>query len=374
VVAMGVNPYINASIIMQLMTVVSERINDIYKNQGELGRRRFNRWVRYLTVALAAGQAYGLTVLFQNITPAILPSNLDWFARLSIIVILTSGTVMLMWFGELITEFGIGNGISLVIFAGIIGRGPRTVISTIQAHGGGGIAGYLPFIIFAVIALVVTAFIIEVQQAVRKIPIQSAQRVVGGSRTIQARQSFLPLRVNTAGVIPIIFAISIMFFPTIIANYFSAAPTGTWYYNAAQWVRGNFVPDGPNVAMDVLYNALYFIFVFGFTYFYTAITFDVNDVANSLRRYSSFIPGIRPGRPTADYLGAVLNRVTFAGALFLGVVTVVLPLATTGITGIPHQQMYLGGTAILIVVGVALDTMKQLETQLIMRQYRGFIR
>jgi preprotein translocase subunit SecY len=198
--------------------------------------------------------------------------------------------------------------------------------------------------------------------------------VVGGSRTIQARQSFLPLRVNTAGVIPIIFAISIMFFPTIIANYFSAAPTGSWYYNAAQWVRGNFVPDGPNVTMDVIYNALYFVFVFGFTYFYTAITFDVNDVANSLRRYSSFIPGIRPGRPTADYLGAVLNRVTFAGAVFLGLVTVVLPLATSGITGIPHNQMYLGGTAILIVVGVALDTMKQLETQLIMRQYRGFIR
>jgi preprotein translocase subunit SecY len=374
VVAMGVNPYINASIIMQLMTVVSERINDIYKNQGELGRRRFNRWVRYLTVALAAGQAYGLTVLFQNITPAILPADLDWFARLSIIVILTSGTVMLMWFGELITEFGIGNGISLVIFAGIIGRGPRTIISTIQAHGGGGLAGYLPFIVFGVIALVVTAFIIEVQQAVRKIPIQSAQRVVGGSRTIQARQSFLPLRVNTAGVIPIIFAISIMFFPTIIANYFAAAPQDTWYYKAAQWVRGNFQPDGPNLSMTIIYNSLYFLFVFGFTYFYTAITFDVNDVANSLRRYSSFIPGIRPGRPTAEYLGAVLNRVTFAGAIFLGMVTVVLPIATSRVTGISHQQMYLGGTAILIVVGVALDTMKQLETQLIMRQYRGFIR
>jgi preprotein translocase subunit SecY len=374
VVAMGVNPYINASIIMQLMTVVSERIKEISK-EGELGRRRITRWTRYLTVALAMGQAYGLTVLFQNTNPAILPADMDWFQRLTIIVTLTGGTVMLMWFGELITEHGIGNGISLVIFAGIIGRGPRTVLQTVQAQsGGGGFADYLPFVLFGVIALVVTAFIIEVQQAVRKIPIQSAQRVTGGARTVQGRASFLPLRVNQAGVIPIIFAISIMFFPTIIANYFAAAPPDTWYYKAAAWVRGNFVPDGPNIGMAALYNVLYFLFVFGFTYFYTAVTFDVHDVADNLKRYSSFIPGIRPGRPTAEYLEAVMNRVTFAGAVFLGLITVVLPIATARITGISHQQMYLGGTAILIVVGVALDTMKQLETQLIMRQYRGFIR
>jgi preprotein translocase subunit SecY len=180
--------------------------------------------------------------------------------------------------------------------------------------------------------------------------------------------------VNQAGVIPIIFAISIMFFPTIIANYFHAAPVDTWYYKLAIWISGNFQPDGPNIAVTVVYNLLYFAFVFGFTYFYTAVTFDVNDVADNLRRYSSFIPGIRPGRPTAEYLAAVMNRVTFAGATFLGLITVVLPIATSRITGIPHNQMYLGGTAILIVVGVALDTMKQLETQLIMRQYRGFIR
>ena len=376
VVAMGVNPYINASIIMQLMQVISERIKEISK-EGEIGRRRITRWTRYLTVALAIGQSYGLTVLFQNTNPAILPANMDWFQRITIMLTLSSGTVMLMWFGELITEYGIGNGISLVIFAGIIGRGPRTIISTIQSHSGsGGFADYLPFILFGVIAIVVTAFIIEVQQAVRKIPIQSAQRVSGptGTRTVQGRASFLPLRVNQAGVIPIIFAISMMFFPTIIANYFTAAPPDTWYYKAATWIRGNFVPDGPNLQMDVVYNVLYFLLVFGFTYFYTAVTFDVYDVADNLKRYSSFIPGIRPGRPTAEYLGAVMNRVTFAGACFLGLITVVLPIATSRITNIPHQQMYLGGTAILIVVGVALDTMKQLETQLIMRQYRGFIR
>ena len=374
VVAMGVNPYINASIIMQLMTVVSERIKEISK-EGEAGRRRITRWTRYLTVALAALQAYGLTVLFQNSNPAILPTDMDWFQRVTIMITLTAGTVMLMWLGELITEHGIGNGISLVIFAGIIGRGPRTIYDTFQAHSSGnGFSDFLPFVLFGAIALLVTAFIIEVQQAVRKIPIQSAQRVGGGSRTVQARASFLPLRVNQAGVIPIIFAISIMFFPTIVANYLAAAPQNSVYFHAGEWIRANFVPDGPNLWTDVLYNGLYFLFVFGFTYFYTAVTFDVNDVAENLKRYSSFIPGIRPGRPTAEYLGAVMSRITFAGAIFLGVITVLLPIATSRITGISHQQMYLGGTAILIVVGVALDTMKQLETQLIMRQYRGFIR
>src|SRR5581483_9260853 len=373
VVALGMNPYINATIIMQLMTVISERIKEISK-EGEQGRRRITRWSRWLTVALGAGQAYGFTVLFQNTTPAIL-GPLDWFQRLQIILVLTSGTVMLMWFGELITEHGIGNGISLVIFAGIIGRGPRSILAAIQSHtGGNGIADYLPFITFGLIALVVTAFIIEVQQAVRKIPIQSAQRVSGGTRTIQGRASFLPLRVNQAGVIPIIFAISIMFFPTIIGNYLVAAPQDTIWYKAGGWVRAYWQPNGPNLTADMVYNVLYFLFVFGFTYFYTAVTFDVNDVADNLKRYSSFIPGIRPGRPTADYLAAVMNRVTFAGACFLGFITVLLPIITARLTNIPQTQATLGGTAILIVVGVALDTMKQLETQLIMRQYRGFIR
>src|SRR6266581_4138634 len=348
VVAMGMNPYINATIIMQLMTVISERIKEIQK-EGEMGRRRIQRWSRYLTVALGAGQAYGFTVLFQNTSPAIL-GPLDWFQRLQIILVLTAGTVMLMWFGELITEYGIGNGVSLIIFAGIIGRGPQGVAAVFGSKSaGGGLADYIPFILFGLVALVMTAVIIEVQQAVRKIPIQSAQRVAGG-REVGRRASFLPLRVNHAGVIPIIFAISVMFLPTILANYFTGAPPDTWYYKAAAWLRGNWDPSTSNVAM-------------AFTYFYTAITFEVNDVAENLKRYSSFIPGIRPGKPTADYLAAVMNRVTFAGATFLGFITVILPIATAKISGIPHQQMYLGGTAILIVVGVALDTMKQLQTQ-----------
>src|SRR5467141_3883062 len=196
-VAMGMNPFINATIILQLMTVISERIKEISKD-GEAGRRRITRWSRYLTVALGAGQAYGFTVLFQSTNPPILPT-LDWFARLQIILVLTAGTIMLMWFGELITEYGIGNGVSLIIFAGIIGRGPQGVASVFSAHStGGGLADYVPFIIFGAVALLMTAVIIEVQQEVRKIPIQSAQRTVG-LKQVQSRASFLPLRVNHAG-------------------------------------------------------------------------------------------------------------------------------------------------------------------------------
>src|SRR6202030_363310 len=200
IVAMGLNPYINATIIMQLMTVISERLKEISK-EGEEGRRRIQRWSRYLTVLLGAGQAYGFTVLFQNTNPAIL-GPLDWFQRLQIILVLTAGTVMIMWFGELITEHGIGNGVSLIIFAGIIGRGPQGIATVLSARStGGGLADYVPFIVFALLAVVAMAVIIEVQQAVRKIPIQSAQRTVG-LKQVQGRSSFLPIRVNHAGVIP----------------------------------------------------------------------------------------------------------------------------------------------------------------------------
>ena len=371
-VAMGMNPYINATIIMQLMSVISVRIKEISK-EGELGRRRIQAWSRYLTVALGLGQAYGFTVLFQNTNPHILPA-LDWFPRLQIMLVLTAGTVMIMWFGELITEHGIGNGVSLIIFAGIIGRGPQGIASLLAARPtGGGLGDYIPFIVFALLAVVAMAVIIEVQQAVRKIPIQSAQRTVG-LKQVQGRSSFLPIRVNHAGVIPIIFAISVMFLPTILANYFTGAPPATWYHRLAVWITGNFAPTTPNVPMAIAYNVLYFLFTFAFTYFYTAITFETDDVADNLKRFSSFIPGIRPGRPTSAYLAAVMNRVTFAGACFLGLITVVLPIAASKVSGIPQQQMYLGGTPILIKIGVALDTMKQLETQMVMRRYRGFIR
>src|SRR5258707_14698539 len=242
IVAMGMNPYINATIIMQLMTVISERIKEIQK-EGEQGRRRIQRWSRWLTVLLGAGPAYGSTVLFQNTSPSS-PPTLDWFQRGEIVLVLTAGTVMLMWFGELITEYGIGNGISLIIFAGIIGRGPQGIAAVFAAANpsGGGLSAYVPFIIFGLIAVVMTAVIIEVQQAVRKIPIQSAQRTVG-LKQVQSRASFLPIRVNHAGVIPIIFAISVMFLPTIVANYFVGAPQGTWHSRAAVSVQAISTPD-----------------------------------------------------------------------------------------------------------------------------------
>src|SRR5919108_4801253 len=279
IIAMGVNPYINASIIMQLMTVVPTRIKELSK-EGEFGRRKITRWTRWLTVALGLLQAWGLTLVFLR--QGVL-TNQQWFGILEIMVTLTAGTVMLMWFGELITEYGIGNGISLVIFAGIVGRIPTTIYNLLT--GGGASQNLAPLLLFAALAIVVTAFIIEVQQAQRKIPIQSAQRVVG-RKVYQGRSSHLPLRVNQA----------------------------------------------------------------------------------------AFIPGIRPGVATAQYLDRTMTRITFAGALFLGGVTVLIPLFATALTRIPTQNMYLGGTAILIVVGVALDTMKQIETQLIMRQYKGFIK
>jgi len=365
IIAMGVNPYINASIIMQLMTVVSTRMKELSK-EGEFGRRKITRWTRWLTVALGLLQAWGLTLVFSR--QGVLSNSLSWFGIIGIMVTLTAGTVMLMWFGELITEYGIGNGISLVIFAGIVGRIPNTIYNLLT---GGGQSNLAPLILFAALAIVVTAFIIEVQQAQRKIPIQSAQRVVG-RKVYQGRSSHLPLRVNQAGVIPIIFAISIMFFPVIIGNFLAtaASPWG----DISRALRTYWVPAGPNVPTDILYNVVYFILIFGFHLLLYGGHLRPGGTADYLKKHAAFIPGIRPGVATAQYLDRTMTRITFAGALFLGGVTVLIPLLATALTRIPTQNMYLGGTAILIVVGVALDTMKQIETQLIMRQYKGFIK
>ena len=368
IVSMGVNPYINATIIMQLMTVVSVRLKEMAK-EGEQGRKRITRYTRWLTVALGALQAYGLTQLFSSSRVNVLP-NPSTGTILEIMVILTAGTIVLMWIGELITEYGVGNGVSLVIFAGIIGRLPGAVFS----YGRGGSNHTVQLIAMAVIAVSVCAFVIFVQQAQRKIPIQSAQRVVNPRAGLasQGRRSFLPLRVNAGGVIPIIFAISIMAFPTIFSNFFQGAAGRLG--DAAQWIQLNWQPNGPKYYINFLYNGIYFILILGFTYFYTAVVFDPNDVADDFKKRSVYIPGIRPGRWTAEYLGRVMGRITLAGALFLAFITVVLPLATSQITQVSTSSLYLGGTAILIVVGVALDTMQQIETQLLMRQYRGFIK
>jgi preprotein translocase subunit SecY len=368
IAAMGMNPYINATIIMQLMTVVSLRLKEMSK-EGEQGRKKITRYTRWLTVALAALQAYGYTVLFTSQQVLTNPSA---GTVISIVITLTAGSIVLMWLGELITEYGVGNGVSLVIFAGIIGRLPGAVYSYASV---GGTAHILTLIVMTALAISVTAFIIEVQQAQRKIPIQSAQRVVNprAGQAVQGRRSFLPLRVNAGGVIPIIFAISIMAFPTIFANFFQQA--GGVAGRAAGWIRTNWQPNGASLLANIAYNGIEFMLVLGFTYFYTAVVFDPQDVAEDFKKRSVYIPGIRPGKWTADYLGKVMGRITLAGALFLAVITVVLPLGASLVTGGGSTTgLYLGGTAILIVVGVALDTMQQIETQLLMRQYKGFIK
>jgi preprotein translocase subunit SecY len=373
IVALGLNPYINATIIMQLMTVVSVRLKELSK-EGEIGRKKITRYTRWLTVPLAMLQAYGYLALFTNpqVTKdgAIL-SNPTGATEISFILTLTAGTIIAMWLGELITEYGVGNGVSLIIFVGIIGRLPAAIVG----YGGtGGTAHLVQLAVMTIIAVVVTAGVIEVQQAQRKVPVQSAQRVlnVRTGMASQGRRNFLPLRVNAAGVIPIIFAISIMTFPTIFANLFQSS-TG-WTFTVSSWITTNWQPTGGFIPLNFLYNGIYFLLVMGFTYFYTAIVFDPVDVADNLKKQSTFIPGIRPGRSTAEYLGKVMGRITLAGALFLAMITVVLPLLTAVLTGVPSTSLYLGGTAILIVVGVALDTMKQIETQLLMRQYKGFIK
>jgi preprotein translocase subunit SecY len=369
-VALGLNPYINATIIMQLMTVVSVRLKELSK-EGEIGRKKITRYTRWLTVPLAMLQAFGYLALFTNPSTGPIISNPTAATEISIILTLTAGTIIAMWLGELITEYGVGNGVSLIIFVGIIGRLPAAIVG----YGGtGGTAHIVQIVIMAIIAVAVTAAVIEVQQAQRKVPVQSAQRVlnVRTGQASQGRRNFLPLRVNAAGVIPIIFAISIMTFPTIFANLFQSS--GGWLQSVAQWITTNWQATGGNIFLNVVYNAIYFLLVMGFTYFYTAIVFDPVDVSDNLKKQSTFIPGIRPGRSTAEYLGKVMGRITLAGALFLALITVVLPLLTAVLTGVPSTSLYLGGTAILIVVGVALDTMKQIETQLLMRQYKGFIK
>jgi preprotein translocase subunit SecY len=358
---------------MQLMTVVSVRLKELSK-EGEIGRKRITRYTRWLTVPLAALQAYGFMALFTNpnaTAAGAIIQNPSVTETLTIILTLTAGTIVAMWLGELITEYGVGNGVSLIIFTGIIAQLPGALFS----YGSEGSSNVFHIFEMALIALVATAGIIYVQQAQRKVPMQSAQRVLNprtGMASAGGRRNFLPLRVNTAGVIPIIFAISIMAMPTIFANLFGSA-TG-WVENVATWIRTNWQPNGSTIFLDLLYNGFEFMLILGFTYFYTAVVFDPNDVADNMKKSSTFVPGIRPGRQTAEYLGRVMSRITLAGAIFLAVVTVVLPLATSFITGVSTTQFLLGGTAILIVVGVALDTMKQIETQLLMRQYRGFIR
>ncbi|OLE77652.1 MAG: preprotein translocase subunit SecY [Chloroflexi bacterium 13_1_20CM_2_70_9] len=356
VVALGVNPYINASIIMTLLQQTIPALEHLAK-EGEYGRNKINQYTRVLTVPLALLQGIGVAVFMQRsgVLNAFGPGDLG--LTLSILGSLTAGTLILMWLGELISERGIGNGISFIIFAGIVGRLPNTIQQTLEVQ-----QNYIALASIAVISILVIAAIIFIQEGQRRIPVQYAKRV-RGTRMYSGGSTHIPLRVNSAGVIPIIFAISILLLPSQIAQYFTSSET-TWIKDLSTAVVSFF--QNP-----IFYNSVYFVLVVAFTFFYTAFTFIPNDVADNIKRYGGFIPGIRPGRPTAEFLSRVVTRITIAGALFLGIVAV-MPTLIGDITQV--QTLRLGGTSILIVVGVVVETMKQLEAQLLQRSYEGFIR
>ncbi len=356
VVALGVNPYINASIIMTLLNQTIPALERLSK-EGEYGRNRINQYTRILTVPMALLQGIGVSVFMQRsgVIPAF--GFRDLGLTISILATLTTGTLLLMWLGELISEKGIGNGISFIIFAGIVGRLPTTIAQTLQVQENLAILA-----VYAVIGVSVIAAIVFIQEGQRRIPVQYAKRV-RGTRMYSGGSTHIPLRVNSAGVIPIIFAISILLLPSQVAQYFTTSET--------DWLRDLSTATVATFQNAFVYNSLYFLLTVAFTFFYTAFTFVPNDVADNIKRYGGFIPGIRPGRPTAEFLGRVVTRITIAGALFLGIVAV-MPTIVGDITGV--QTLRLGGTSILIVVGVVVETMKQLEAQLLMRSYEGFIR
>jgi preprotein translocase subunit SecY len=356
VVGLGVNPYINASIIMQLMTGVIPSLQALSR-EGEYGRNKINQYTRYLSVPMAMLQAYGFLALLNANRVLTGEFSLASYTTLTQIATLTAGSVALMWLGELITEKGIGNGVSFIIFAGIVSRAPHAI-------AGLSTTSLASIITFAIIGIVAVAVIIYIQEGQRRIPVQYASRV-RGRRMYQGGQTFLPLRVNQAGVIPIIFAISILLFPQQIAQYFTTSNVQI----VADIARG--IVSFFNTR-SVTYVLLYFLLTVGFTYFYTAFTFKPDETAEQLRKNGGFIPGIRPGRPTQDYLARVVFRITVAGALFLGLVAVAPTLA--GLLFPDLSSVALGGTGLLIVVSVVVETMKQIEAQLMMRNYEGFIR
>jgi len=350
IVMLGVGPYITASIIMQLSTMIFPKMEKMYKEEGEAGRQKFNLWTRWLTLPLALLQSFSMIALLRSQG---LMGELAVQDYSLIILTITAGTVFLMWLGELITEKGLGNGVSLLIFAGIVSALPTVINNLILTWNPAEILSYVALIILSVLTIGAIVFVTEGQ---RNIPITFARQTRGGKT--MGGGSTLPLRVNMAGVIPIIFAMSIMLFPTVIANFMATSST-SWIANL-----GSGIAD--LMANQWFYGGAYFLLVVAFTYFYTAVTFNPQKVAENLQRQGGFISGIRPGEPTMEYLNYIVNRITLTGALFLGLIAV-LPFIIQGMTGI--QTITVGGTGILIVVSVVMETMKQVEGQLVMRDY-----
>jgi preprotein translocase subunit SecY len=369
IVALGVYPYITASIIMQLMTPIIPSLNEL-SNEGQGGRNKINQYTHYLTVPLALLQGYGQGVLFSQQTGPDGRPLIEGFGfgdpstvlpTLATLITMTAGTMLLVWIGELITEFGIGNGVSIIIFGGIVASLPSSIMALFS--GPSDTRSIVSLILFLLIGLLTIVGIVLINEGQRRIPVHHAKRVRSG-RMYGGNTTFIPLKVNSAGMIPLIFAVSIMVFPGLIAQFLSTSSNETLRNFAAQLS----VYMSPNTLQ---YNVVYFLLVVAFTYFYTMVIFQQQKIAENLQRQGAFIPGVRPGRNTQLYLMRTLNRITLIGALFLGTVAI-LPFFAAQLTGV--NSLLLGATSLLIVVGVAIDTMRQLEAQLVMRNYEGFIR
>ena len=378
IIAMGITPYINASIIMQLMTVVLPQLEELAKKGGEEGRKKISQYTRWLTIVLAILQATFMTNAMKAY--GVFYDTSIWY-QLFAIVALVAGTLFLMWLGEQISDKGIGNGVSLIIFIGIVLRYPQYVAETYKTASTGGLS-LLNLVLFVLITIAIIIGIIFMYQGQRRVPVQQARRVVG-RKMFAGRSTYIPLRLNNAGVISIIFAISILLLPQQALTWLHGAGDPKWFnlftLPLVNWTMQ--IPENTvalNLAINVwfspgsgLYNFAYFFLVVIFTFFYSSIVLNTRDVADNLKKTGAFIPGIRPGQPTVDYLNKILVRLTTAAALFLGILAVAPNILERGLS---ITTIYLGSTSLLIVVGVALDTISQIEARLAMRDYRGFIK
>ncbi|MBI2264351.1 MAG: preprotein translocase subunit SecY [Armatimonadetes bacterium] len=359
ITAMGITPYINASIIMQLLTIVIPKLEELAKEGGEMGRKQISKYTRFLTIGLAFLQSGMMVFWLQKQTEIFLHKSVLFY--IITVFSLTAGTAFLMWLGEQISDKGIGNGVSLLIFAGIVLRYPNYLGKTLQVVH---LENIPNMILFGVIAILLVMAIVMINQGQRRVPVQYAKRIVG-RRVMGGQSTYIPIRVNNAGVISIIFAISILYFPSTVLGYVTQSGILSPNSSLAQFFHGLFDPG------SWFYNLCYALLVIFFTYFYAAITFNIMDVADNMKKYGGFIPGIRPGRPTAEHLEKILSRVTFVAAIFLAVIAV-LPTFVMQLTRV--HTFYLGSTSLLIIVGVALDTMQQIEARLMLRHYQGFMK